>query len=243
MDHPATSPIRFRPLEQARAHEYVAEQIRRQIALHLIVVGDALPPERELARMFGVARKTVQEAVRLLVADGLIESRRGRGGGNFVLGSTDGADLTDHLLDRIRPQRDLVEQALTYRLELEPGAAALCASLRRGDDLARIMAAADRADRAGTDTQFIEHDTEFHLAIARATGNRFFTDGVEHVRVLLNDVLAALPESQLWRERTRVEHAAILAAIAGGDSENARRAMRQHVAHTNQSARALLAAL
>jgi DNA-binding FadR family transcriptional regulator len=243
MDEPATRPIRFRPLEQARAHEYVAEQIRRQIALHLIVVGDALPPERELARMFGVARKTVQEAVRLLVADRLIESRRGRGGGNFVLGSADRADSTGHVLDRIRPQRDLVEQALTYRLELEPGAAARAAEVRHRDDLARIRAAADRTDRAGTDAQFIEHDTEFHLAIARATQNRFLIEGVEHLRVVLNDVLAALPESQLWRERTRVEHAAVVLAIEARDPEGARRAMRTHVAHTDQSARALLAAL
>jgi GntR family transcriptional repressor for pyruvate dehydrogenase complex len=243
MDEPSTPSLRFRPLEQPRAHEYVAEQIRRQIALHLIVVGHALPPERELARMFGVARKTVQEAVRLLVADGLIESRRGRGGGNFVLGSADGADSIRHLLDRIRPQGDLVEQALTYRLELEPGVAAWAAEVRHGDDLARITAAADRTDSASTDAKFTEYDTEFHLAIAQATQNRFFVEGVEHLRVLLNDVLAALPGSQLWRERTRVEHAAVVVAIELGDRERARQAMRAHVAHTDQSARALLAAL
>ena len=77
----------FERLEQQRAHEYVAEQIRRQIVLRLIPSGQALPPERELAAIFGVGRATVQQAIRLLAEDHLLESRRGRhGGGNFVLG-------------------------------------------------------------------------------------------------------------------------------------------------------------
>ena len=79
--------VRFERLEQQRAHEYVAEQIRRQIVLRLIPSGQALPTERELAASFGVGRATVQQAIRLLVKDHMVESRRGRhGGGNFVLG-------------------------------------------------------------------------------------------------------------------------------------------------------------
>ena len=61
--------VRFERLEQQRAHEYIAEQIRRQIVLRVIPTGQALPPERELARMFGVGRATVQQAIRMLVAD------------------------------------------------------------------------------------------------------------------------------------------------------------------------------
>ena len=55
--------LRFDPIEQVRAHEYVAEQVRRQLVLGLVAPGDALPPERELARMFGVGRATVQRAI------------------------------------------------------------------------------------------------------------------------------------------------------------------------------------
>ena len=45
---------------------YIAEQLRREITLGLPLTGEALPPERELAAMFGVARATVQQAVRIL---------------------------------------------------------------------------------------------------------------------------------------------------------------------------------
>src|SRR3954470_5258536 len=68
-------PVRFERIDQQRAHEYVAEQIRRQIVLRLIPSGQALPPERELAAVFGVGRATVQSAIRMLVEHQMVESR------------------------------------------------------------------------------------------------------------------------------------------------------------------------
>ena len=83
--------VPFERIDPPRAHEIVAEQIRRHVGLRLIGRGDALPPERELARTFGVGRATVQQALRELEADGLVVSRRGRHGGTFVMGPAAGA--------------------------------------------------------------------------------------------------------------------------------------------------------
>ncbi|MGZ4430894.1 MAG: FadR/GntR family transcriptional regulator [Gaiellales bacterium] len=235
--------IQFQPIEQVRAHEYVAEQIRRQIALHLISPGQALPPERELARMFGVSRKTVQDAVHVLEVDRLIESRRGRSGGNFVIAPVEQDHSFERLLGRIRQQRPVIEEVLAFRGELEPAAAARAAAVGDPGSLSRLREAARLASEAVTDAAFIEHDTEFHLTIGRATQNRFFSESIEQVRVLLSDVLMALPESDVWQERTTREHAAVLRAVEAGDASAARKAMRTHVAHTEQSIRALLAAL
>ena len=76
--------LRFERIHQLRAHEYVAEQIRRHIALRLIKPGESLPAERDLAGMFGVGRPTIQHALSLLEAAGLVEARRGRRGGTFI---------------------------------------------------------------------------------------------------------------------------------------------------------------
>src|SRR5258708_12463810 len=84
---PDVQPI-FGAIEQQRAHEYVAEQIRRQIGLGIIAPGEALPPERELARLFGVGRVTIQLAIGMLEADRLITTRRGPSAGSFVLPPT-----------------------------------------------------------------------------------------------------------------------------------------------------------
>src|SRR3954452_21058009 len=91
------SPVRFKRLQQPKAHEYVAEQIRRHIALRLIAPGESLPSERELAAMFGVGRPTIQLAVKDLAADRLVESRRGRRGGTFVSEPAEDTIVLDEL--------------------------------------------------------------------------------------------------------------------------------------------------
>ena len=171
----AQQPI-FRPLEQLRAHELVADQIRRQIALRLVSPGQSLPPERELARLFGVGRATVQQAIELLEGERLLESRRGRSGGTFVVGSTQGDETPVGVLDRVRKEREAILEALVFRAELEPAAAAAAAGARSQRDLAAMKAACRAAAATEDDAEFMEHDTELHLALGRATGNRYFAE-------------------------------------------------------------------
>ena len=94
-------PLRFAPIQQLRAHEYVAEQVQHHIALRLIGPGECLPSERELAATFGVGRPTVQHALRLLEAGRLVETRRGRNGGTFVAAPASDATALDDLMTRV----------------------------------------------------------------------------------------------------------------------------------------------
>jgi GntR family transcriptional repressor for pyruvate dehydrogenase complex len=234
---------RFRRLEQTRAHEYVAEQVRRQIALGLIPSGEALPPERELAKLFGVGRATVQHALRLLEADGLAETRRGRSGGTFVIGPADDRVDKDHLLLELRRDRERIEEALDYRRVVEPAVAETAAVVRTGRELDAIREAFQQAADTVNDTEFMAYDTRFHLIIAGASHNRFFYDAIEKLRLELNGALVLLPESPLWRERSASEHAELLAAIKDHNGEAARKAMLTHLDYTHKSVAALLVAL
>ena len=236
--------VRFERLEQQRAHEYVAEQIRRQIVLRLIPSGQALPTERDLAMRFGVGRATVQQAIRLLVNDHLVESRRGRhGGGNFVLGPDEDRAGVDLILARLRRRRDQVEDALAYRRAVEPAVAALAAAARSEADLRTLAEINAAAVAAQTDVEFMQADTEFHFALAEASGNRLFREAVEKIRLELNDAMSALPESPVWHERSACQHEAILNAVREQDRDSAALAMETHIAHTQQSVEALLSAL
>ncbi|MBW3592153.1 MAG: FCD domain-containing protein [Actinobacteria bacterium] len=238
-----SSRLRVDPVEHLRAHAYVAEQLRRQITLRLVAPGHALPPDRELARLFGVGRATVQQAIGLLEGEGLVERRRGRSGGTFVVAPVgDDASLA-RVLAAIRRSRATVEAALAFRAGVEPAAAAAAAEARTKADLRDLASAVARAQAATTDAEFMEHDTELHLALGRATHNPFFLDAIERVRLALNDALVALPDSALWRVRSNEEHDVLLAAIEAGDANSARAAMHAHVRTTDQSVRALLAAL
>lgn len=236
-------PPAFERIAQLRAHEYVAEQIRRQIGLRLIPTGGSLPSERDLAALFGVGRATVQQAVRLLEAERLVESRRGRHGGTFVIAPSSDDLAMDYLLVRLRREAGRVEEALVFRRHIETLAAELAATARRKPELREIEATAARAESAESDIEFMMHDTQFHLAIARGGRNSFIVESVERLRLVLNDSLTALPESELWHERSRREHAAVRDAIKARDGKAAGAVMAQHLASTERSIRALLAAL
>lgn len=243
-DEQESDAVRFERLEQQRAHEYVAEQIRRQIVLRLIPSGQALPPERDLAVIFGVGRATVQQAIRLLVEDHMVESRRGRhGGGNFVMGPDENRAGLDVMLARLRRRRDQVEDALAYRRAVEPAVAALAAAARSEADLRALAGFNAAAVAAASDAEFMQADTELHLALAQASGNHLFREAVERIRLELNDAMSALPESRVWHERSAREHEAILSAVTQQDRAAAARAMERHIAHTHKSVEALLSAL
>jgi DNA-binding FadR family transcriptional regulator len=235
--------LSFAPIQQLRAHEYVAEQVRRHIALRLVGPGESLPSERELAATFGVGRPTIQHALRLLEADHLIEARRGRHGGTFVSVPAENTGAMDELLARVLRHRKELEELLIFRRAIEPRVAWEAARTRRREDLTAMSRAMAGMARARTEPDYMRHDTEFHLAIARATRNRFMLAAIEDVRLRLNDAISLLPESNTWHRRLGGEHDAIVAAIQSRDGDAAERAMDHHVAASELSVRAVMTAI
>jgi GntR family transcriptional regulator, transcriptional repressor for pyruvate dehydrogenase complex len=233
----------FAPIQPLRAHEYVAEQIRRHIALRLVAPGESLPPERELAVTFGVGRPTIQQALRLLEADHLVQARRGRHGGTFVSEPTESTGAMDELLARVLRQRKELEEVLVYRRAIEPRVAAEAARTSRRADLTAMSAAIAGMAEASGEPDYMRHDTEFHLAVARATRNRFMLGATEEIRLHLNDAMSLLPESDTWHRRLSGEHDAIVAAIEARDPQAAERAVEHHVTASELSVRALLTAI
>jgi DNA-binding FadR family transcriptional regulator len=237
------SGLRFERIHQVRAHEYVAEQIRRHIALRLIKPGEALPAERELAGRFGVGRPTIQHALRLLEAAGLVEARRGRTGGTFITQRDQDSLAVDDLIVRVMRQRKELEDLLLYRRLIEPAVAGVAAGTRRAADLAAMRRAIRGMVDATSEPDYMRHDTDFHIAVAQATGNAFLTRAIEEIRMRLNDAMTLLPESDAWHKRISGEHEALLSAIERSQPEAAEALMQQHVANSEQGLRAVLAAI
>ena len=82
----------FSPVPVRNAFEVTVERLAQGIRLGVLVDGDRLPPERELAETFGVSRMTLREAIKALREAKLVESRRGRGGGTFVVRADPGSE-------------------------------------------------------------------------------------------------------------------------------------------------------
>lgn len=216
----------------ARTHVAVAEELRRHLQLRLILPGDALPPERELMRTFSAGRETVQQALALLVHEGLVTKRRGRAGGAFVTDALEHREQLTLALARARDERGSIQEALEYRAKIEP--AIVVEACRRRDDsqLGEIRRVQRRLTAAETEAQFMHFDNRFHIAVAEATGNRYLLRATTDIRAALNDALWVAGASRAWLGRTVAEHDLIVAAIEQRDEGAGLRAATAHIQHT-----------
>ncbi|MFJ3778961.1 FadR/GntR family transcriptional regulator [Streptomyces sp. NPDC090075] len=228
----------------ATASELALEEIRTALALGRFALGDALPKERDLAEMLSVSRVTVRAALAVLAAEGVIEVRRGRGGGSFV---TEGAVETVSAQNRRAQSREELRQTFEYRSILEASAAELAAKRRSATHLARLRELVDEMQRLveepAPDPHFIVEllalDHEFHIGIARAADNRRLADAVQAARAeMFRPIGSVFSRHDPHFNDT---HAQILDAIEERDGTRAGRLMAAHVQDSLARLEALLA--
>lgn len=212
-----------------RLYQEIVDQIQQQILSGALKPGDQIPAERDLADRFGVSRTAVREAIKSLTEKGLIEVFVGRG--TFVTSlSPDRVVESMTLLLRNEPHN--VASLHEARELLEVPTARLAAARRSEDNIVRLRAlAAEMAEERAAPARLVDGDTEFHVEIARATGNP--------VLVLLSQTIVALLRSErIYREDWEAmvpgaldQHDEIIDAIAHRDGDRAAAAMSDHLAH------------
>ncbi|OWQ93500.1 GntR family transcriptional regulator [Roseateles aquatilis] len=215
-----------------------------------LAVGDKLPTEAAIMAEFEVSRTVVREAISKLQAEGLVETRHGIG--TFVLGIGDGGPFRISA-DQMATLNDVIA-VLELRIGIETEAAALASQRRSDAQLAAMreaVAAFAAAAEAGRDA--VAADFQFHLEIARATGNPHFeqlmgTLGAPSIpRARLASLQAAGDEDPRAQRdyllRVNAEHESILDAIAARDAEAARAAMRTHLGNSRERRRRAAMAL
>lgn len=218
----------LRPVRAGNGFEEALEQILQVVRLGLVPGGERLPAERELAERLGISRVTLREVLKVLQDEGLVESRRGRYGGTFVLPRAEGGE--DELRRRI--ERIDVEDALRFREVLEVGAAGLCASHGLDpEQAARLREALDRTHDAPL-TEYRRLDTLLHLTLAELCGSPSLTAQYVAVRATVNDLLDCIPLLVRNLEHSQRQHTAIVGAVLDGDADGAREMMREHCAGT-----------
>ena len=207
------------PVASKKAGEQVRVQLIDQIRSGTLAVDDRLPSEAELAKAFGVSRSVIREALNSLNALGLTRSHAGKG--TFVAAN----DVTSALLLGLYRPEDLNE----VRRCLEVPVARLTASRRTDDDLARLAELVEAFDATDDAPSRVEVDSDFHVEIARATGNPLFPKLIGELRQVLQE--QALRASRLpgRANEARAEHRRIYEAIASGDGEAAAAAMDAHL--------------
>jgi len=228
----------FTPVQTRRTFEEAAEQIADKVRIGALRVGDKLPGERALAAQMQISRPTLREAVKVLVDAGLLEVRRGPGGGMFVATDVVGVELVRH---RSSLRLGEVAGVLEARRMLEPRVAQLAAVRATEDDFAALQRSIDSmrslvdAGRAlKQEDRFLQLDVQFHLALARASGNAT----VESLmRVLFRQLEIARDmamHAPLVPDWTIEIHERTLAAVRAADFELIEAVMDEHLAQLEQ---------
>jgi GntR family transcriptional regulator, transcriptional repressor for pyruvate dehydrogenase complex len=228
----------FQAVEQRRTFEQILLQVEEAIIEGRLQPGDRLPAERDLAQMFGVSRASVREALRVLEMFGVMVARRGTGsdaGSVVAEGAQNGLQSALRLhagLLRI-PTRDMVE----VRAILEQAAAHKAASRAKAgltDGLtARLREIAGAMGTAADIHEFNELDTEFHVELARASGNALLPVLMEALRATMRRAMLEgfrrLPDWQAERDHLIGEHIRVINYVEAGDADGAGSALRDHV--------------
>ncbi|MGE0800257.1 MAG: FadR/GntR family transcriptional regulator [Lautropia sp.] len=194
--------------------------------------GDRLPSEHQLESRFGVSRAVVREAITSLKAEGLVATRQGAGA--FVLQPRRAPTFRIAQAD-LATLKELI-QMLELRATVEAEAAALAAERCSRSQLAGLREALDQMQRdIGQGEDAVDPDFQFHLRIARATGNRHFTGFIDYVGTMLiprtrvNVVGRDRAKRRSYLDGVNQEHERIYRAIADRDPEGARAAMQAHL--------------
>ncbi|MEO3975314.1 FCD domain-containing protein [Streptomyces sp. CAU 1734] len=229
----------LRPVRAGNGFEEALEQILRLLRLGLVAGGDRLPAERELAERMGISRVTLREVLKVLADQGLVESRRGRYGGTFVLGRPDTGGGEDELRRRVAEVN--VEDTLRFREVLEVGAAGLCAAHGlAGADADRLRAALAATHDAPL-ADYRRRDTLLHLTLAELSGSPTLAEQYAAVRASLNELLDCIPLLVRNLEHSQQQHTALVEAVLDGDADGAREMMREHCEGTAALLRGFLA--
>ncbi|MEE1752585.1 FadR/GntR family transcriptional regulator [Streptomyces sp. SP18CS02] len=219
----------LRPVRAGNGFEEALEQILQVVRLGLVPGGERLPAERELAERMGISRVTLREVLKVLQDQGLVESRRGRYGGTFVL-HRDRSPGEEELRRRIAAVD--VEDTLRFREVLEVGAAGLCAAYGLTEEgVERLRTALGATHDAPLD-DYRRQDTLLHLTLAELSGSPTLTAQYAAVRATMNDLLDCIPLLVRNLEHSQYQHTALVEAVLEGDADAAREVMREHCGGT-----------
>lgn len=223
----------FDPVQTRRTFEEAVEQIVGKIRAGELRLGDRLPSERELAARMQISRPTLREAVRVLADSGVIDVRSGPGGGMSIASDVVPPELVQR---RSRLRVDELGSVLEARRLLEPQVARLAASRASDTDLEvmerSIFDQRTLVRRSGaleSEDRFLALDVRFHLAMARATGNRTLASLVRSLfddLEIARDMAMHVPVVPHWAIDV---HERTLAAIRAGDLDAVDEVMDEHL--------------
>ena len=209
----------------------IVQRLGQEIVCGVYGAQNPFPIEAELCKRLGVSRSVLREAVKMLTTKGLLNARPRQG--TWVEPESNwnllDPDVLRWFLER-KFSPILLLEFTQVRLAIEPMAASMAARLATDEAKASIVAGLDRmkaAERGEDDP--LESDIAFHVAILRASGNRFLAQMRDLIDVALRTSIRLTNRRKGVRLTSASDHQRVADAILAGDAEGASLAMRDLV--------------
>lgn len=224
----------WEPIKEAgNLTDRIVTRIEELIGNDRLEPGERLPSERDLAKMLGVSRPALREALKTLEAHGRLTVRHGQG--VFIAASTD-----EMMRSRLANLEVSMMELYAMRNVLEVPAAQWAAASASDEDLDKLRNALESEEEARKPPIDFDKlgllDAGFHLLIVEIANNRFLLQTLG----VLQEMMAAGMETTLSVpgriESSRQDHRAIFEAICNHDSEAAGAASARHIAAAKETA-------
>ena len=191
--------------------------------------GSKLPNENDLSLALEVSRTTLREAISFLVAQGVLEIRRGKG--TFVASELPAADMDLSSLASLR-SRDRARDLFEIRLIFEPATVALACQRASAEELQQIQKKAARMEQIAEEGgDWPLADQEFHWAIMRASHNEYMRRRYPIINSAVNEIMQLASNRRHMQEVAIRDNKLILEFLLKRDAEGASHAMTIHMKH------------
>lgn len=211
----------FAPVDNRARVDAVVRRLGDAIELGLLADGEQLPGESELAGQLGVSTVTLREALMALRQQGLVTTRRGRGGGSFVSLPEDPGE--ERLRVRLRgwsPEelRDLGD----HWAALSGASARLAADRTEPDDLVQLHRTATELSEAPDPAACSRMYGRFHVELAAAAQSARLTREQVALQTEVGALLCLVLGDDEYREEVADRHRSVISAVQDGAHDSAR---------------------
>lgn len=226
-------------LERKKTSELVLEELKKMIKAGEFPANSKLPSEMELAKLFDVSRAPIREALSVLAASGVIESRQG---GRSWVKDTDLAKKLESVQFEMIGMEEVLD-LLEMRTIIESEAAFLAAQRHTHADLKDLANSLEVFSLTVKDSHTVgfEADYDFHRIIVRSACNPFLTQTMDNLSDLhMKAVEFSLSKNLGWevkRKEVYEEHKEIYEAIKNRDRLKAKNAVIAHLTNASNKLR------
>lgn len=227
---PEISAVRWNRPESGTLSGHIVAQVRAALFSGELKSGDYLGTELLLAGRFGVSRIAARDALRALVAMGIVEVRTGRRGGIWISQGNPG-----YLANALAIQLKLIGisalEMFDAQVALETHAAELAAQRANSDDIERMRALVDELKTlVDQPDEFTAKSMDLRCARVDAAHSRALTVQFQGLRQLLEPAYRPHTTPEISAQAIEA-HEKIIAMIAARDAEGARRAVAERLAY------------